>query len=97
MSDMLQTILTRIDDAVTAHAMHGAMAGTDPLTDSLYGQIEAAAAEGALPPSTTGAGLTPDQRAAMAAIDAYWPPLWLAGLVAVAACAASALWPWGVA
>jgi hypothetical protein len=89
--------LADFDAAVAAHLTHGAMAGTDPLIDSLYGQLEAPAAEGAQPTSTAGAGLTLAQRAALAQADdmpLHWP-----GLVAVAAlvAAASYAWPWGFA
>ena len=85
------------DTAVATHLAHGAMAGADPLTDSLFAQLEAPAAEGALPASTAGAGLTPQQRAALAQADdmpMHWP-----SLVAVAAlvAAASYAWPWGFA
>ena len=52
--------------AVADHLAHGAMAGSDPLVDSLYGQLEAPAAEGAHPASTAGAGLTQQQRTALA-------------------------------
>lgn len=88
---------TDFDTAVAAHMTHGAMAGADPLIDSLYGQLEAPAAEGAHPASTAGAGLTPQQRAALAQADdmpLHWPRLLaMAALVA----AASYVWPWGVA
>lgn len=83
-----------LDAACITHMAHGAMAGADPLTDSLYGQLEAPAEEGALPACATGSGLTPTQRAALADLDESAVPLWLAALVAVAACMASALWPW---
>jgi len=52
--------LQAFDDAVAKHVAHGAMAGADPLTDSLYAQLEAPAAEGAQPPITYPAGQTPD-------------------------------------
>jgi hypothetical protein len=85
------------DAAVADHLAHGAMTGGDPLTDGLYSQLEAPAAEGAHPASPAGAGLTPKQRAALAQADdmpLHWP-----ALVAVAAlvAAASHWWPWGVA
>ncbi len=54
------------DAAVAANLAHGAMAGGDPLIDSLHGQLEAPAAEGAHPASTAGAGLTQQQRTALA-------------------------------
>ena len=89
--------LADFDTAVAAHLAHGAMAGADPLIDSLYGQLEAPAAEGAQPASTAGAGLTPQQCAALA--QAQHLPLHWPGLVAMAALAAAAsyVWPWGVA
>ena len=88
---------TTLDDAIAHHLTHSAMAGADPLVDSLYSQLEAPAAEGAHPASTAGAGLTPQQRAALAQADdmpMHWP-----SLVAVAAlvAAASYAWPWGFA
>ncbi len=83
--------------AVTQHMTPSAMAGADPLIDSLYGQLETQADEGAQPACSTGSGLTPAQRSALAAVDEAAVPLWLAALVAAAACAASALWPWGSA
>ena len=42
-------IAADLDAAVAQHMAHGAMSGADPLTDSLYGQLEAPAAEGAQP------------------------------------------------
>lgn len=58
-----------LDAACIAHLAHGAMAGADPLIDSLYGQLEAPAAEGAQQASTASAGLTERQRAALAELD----------------------------
>ncbi|WP_287880472.1 hypothetical protein [Acidovorax sp.] len=89
--------LADFDAAVAAHLAHGAMAGADPLIDSLYGQLEAPAAEGAYPASTAGAGLTLAQRAALA--QANHMPLHWPGLVAAAAVVAaiSHVWPWGFA
>lgn len=88
---------TAWDAAIAAEMTHGAMTAADPLTDSLYAQLEAPAAEGAQPARTTGAGLTPRQRSALAQAEAlpiHWP-----GLVAMAAlvAAASYVWPWGFA
>ena len=88
---------TALDDAVAQHLAHGAMAGADPLTDALYAQLEAPAAEGAQPASTAGAGLTPQQRAALAQADdmpLHWPSL---VVVAALVAAVSHVWPWGVA
>lgn len=52
---MLQR-LEALDAACTQHMAHGAMAGADPLTDSLYSQLEAPAAEGAQPATPYPAG-----------------------------------------
>lgn len=38
--------LTELDAAVAGHMQHGAMAGCDPLSDSLHQQLECAAVEG---------------------------------------------------
>lgn len=89
-----------IDTAVAAQLAHGAMAGADPLTDSFYALLDEAAAEGAQPAHSHGAGLTSEQRAALAALDAEGDNPWLVlalGLAAVAGCLVSALAPWGVA
>jgi len=53
--------LQAFDDAVAQHMTHGAMAGADPLTDSLYGQLEAPAAEGAQPATPYPAGQAPQR------------------------------------
>ena len=50
-----------LDAAVAQHMTHGAMAGADPLTDSLYGQLEAPAAEGAQPATPYPAGQAPQR------------------------------------
>jgi len=42
--------MLHIDDAIAEHLAHPAMSGADPLTDSLFMQLEAGAAEGALQP-----------------------------------------------
>lgn len=42
-------LLIDIDAACAEHLQHAAMAGADPLTDALYAQLEAPAAEGAMP------------------------------------------------
>ncbi|MEY5099134.1 MAG: hypothetical protein RJA36_1853 [Pseudomonadota bacterium] len=85
------------DRAMAAHLAHGAMAGADPLTESYYALLDEAAAEGAQAPSSHGAGLTPEQRAALDDEgDSPW--LYLAmGAAAVAVCLISALVPWGAA
>lgn len=87
--------LADFDAAVADNMTHGAMAGADPLIDSLYGQLEAPAAEGALPPLPYSAG-----RAAALAEAQRDPALrWvlplglLAGLVLSAAADAGWL-PW---
>ena len=54
--------LDALDAAVQAEMAHPAMAGADPLIDSLYAQLEGPAAEGAQPASTAGTGLTPQRQ-----------------------------------
>jgi hypothetical protein len=72
-----------LDEATRRNMAHGAMSGGDPLTDSMFDQMQAAAEEGARPASTTGAGLTPQQLAALAATQADdW---WLDWLIPAAA------------
>ena len=54
--------LSALDDACREHMAHGAMAGNDPLTDSMLDQADAAAAcaaEGAQPPVPYMAGQQP--------------------------------------
>lgn len=90
--------LQAFDDAVAQHMAHGAMAGQDPLTDSLMQQLDCAAEEGARPPSTATSALTPQQWAQLADTHREWR--WLPAAVAVVAvlsAVASAIWPWGVA
>ena len=82
--------LDTLDAAVSAHLAHGAMAGADPLTDSLYGQLEAPAAEGATPAVDYCQGLADAQR------ELPWLRRGMA-LAVVAALAASACSPWGFA
>lgn len=48
-----------LDEACRDHMAHGAMAGADPLTDSLYAQLEGPAAEGAHQPTPYTDGITP--------------------------------------
>lgn len=74
-----------LDDACRDHMAHGAMTGADPLTDSLYAQLKAPAAEGAQPPTTYSAGLQP-QRESRA-----W---WLASITLLAALASACFMPW---
>lgn len=71
-----------LDEACTAHMAHGAMAGSDPLTDSLYSQLEAPAAEGAQQPTPYEAGMQPQRE------HRGW---WLAGVTMLAALASVAL------
>lgn len=54
--------MLHIDDAIAQHLAHPAMSGGDPLTDSLFAQLEAGAAEGALPaiPYAAGTVTEPD-------------------------------------
>jgi hypothetical protein len=76
--------LSALDDACTSHMAHGAMAGADPLTDSLYSQLEAPAAEGAQQPTPYPDGMQP-QRESRA-----W---WLAGATLLAALAGLCFFP----
>lgn len=82
-------MLQHLNTAVADHMTHGAMAGADPLVDSLYGQLEAPATEGAQPASTARAGLTDAQRAALA--EASHTPAWLWAAFVLAACASFAV------
>lgn len=84
------TEMQRLDAAVSQHMAHGAMAGGDPLTDSLYGQMQAAAEEGAQPHSTTGAGLTPEQIASLA--DSQADDWWLDVLMPAAVLVCVVVW-----
>ena len=92
--DALQE-MQALDAATRQHMAHGAMAGNDPLTDSIFDQMDAAAAcapEGAQPVTHTGAGLTQQQLAALLETQA---DDWLldlmipAGVVLVALCSAA--------
>lgn len=74
--------LQAFDDAVAQHMTHGAMAGADPLTDSLYGQLEAPAAEGAQPATPYTAGQAPKRE------HRGW---WLTGITLLAALVSLAL------
>lgn len=78
---MLQR-LEALDAACTQHMAHGAMAGADPLTDSLYGQLEAPAAEGGLPATPYPAGQAPQRE------HRGW---WLTGITLLAALVSLAL------
>ena len=84
--------MQRLDDATRQHMAHGAMAGGDPLTDSLYDQMQAAAEEGAQPPSTAGAWLTQEQLAALAEsqADDWWLDRLIPAAVVLVAVAAAA-------
>jgi hypothetical protein len=82
------TLLTQIETAVSAHMAHPAMAGSDPLTDSLYDQMQAAAEEGAQQPTPYPDGMPPQpERGA-------W---WLATAILLAALAGVALLTFGAA
>jgi hypothetical protein len=91
--------LLQLDAAIAAHLAHGAMTGADPLTDSLFDQLEAPAAEGALPAGPVHCGLTDAQRIALAAAEQDPALRWLlplgalAGLLGTAASVAGWL-PW---
>lgn len=76
---------TALDEACRDHMAHAAMAGADPLTDSLYGQLEGPAAEGAQQPTPYPAGMQP-QRESRA-----W---WLASVTLLAALAGACFMPW---
>ena len=71
-----------LDDACRSHLQHGAMAGGDPLTDSLYDQMQAAAEEGAQAPTPYTDGMQPQRE------NRAW---WLAGVTLLAALAGMAL------
>ena len=94
-ADIRALQLDALDQSVQINLAGPAMHYADPLTESLFAQLEGPAEEGAQPPTTTGAGLTPAQRAALA--DATYDSwlLWLAPVAFVAAAAASALSLWG--
>ena len=89
--------LDALDAAMQAEMQHGAMSGDDPLTDCLRRQLECAADEGARPPVTTGAGLTPQQWRLLA--DTHreggsgW--MWIAGALLAVACALAQVYPMG--
>ncbi len=74
--------LEALDAACTQHMAHGAMAGADPLTDSLYSQLEAPAAEGAQQATPYHAGQQPKPE------PLGW---WLAGTTLLAALISAAL------
>ena len=69
--------LQALDAAIAQNMTHGAMAGHDPLTDSIFDQADAAAAcaiEGPVPPCSTNTGLTRLQMEALASsqADDWW-------------------------
>lgn len=85
--------LAQLDAACLRHLAHGAMAGGDPQTDSLFAQLEAPAIEGALPEVDFNTGL------AAALADAERDP-WMWRLMPAAlllAIVGSIFYPWGVA
>ena len=85
--------LTALDAAMLQHLAHGAMAGSDPLTDSLYAQLEAPASEGAMP----AVGFNAGRSAALADAECdRWMWRLLPAAVALGA-VASYVYPWGVA
>jgi hypothetical protein len=85
--------LAQLDAACLQHLAHGAMAGHDPLTDSLLAQLEAPAAEGALPQVGFDAG-----RAAALADAERDPWMWrLMPAAMLLAIVGSVFYPWGVA
>ena len=98
-ADVRSLQLAALHDSIQTHMAHPAMPVADPLTESLYAQLEGPAEEGAQPASQAGAGLTPAQRQALAADDAdpdAWL-LWVWPVGLVLGLAASALYPWGAA
>jgi hypothetical protein len=74
--------LQALDAACAKHMQHGAMAGGDPLTDSMFDQMQAAAEEGARPAMPYHAG----QRHQPEPLG--W---WLAGTTLLAALISAAL------
>lgn len=75
-----------IDAACSDHMTHGAMTCADPLTEALYVQLEAPAAEGAHPalPYAASVPTEPEHRG--------W---WLLGITLLAALIGGCLYPWG--
>lgn len=78
--------LSALDAACTDHMAHGAMAGADPLTDSLYLQLEAPAQEGGQQPTAYADGITTSTGNGRG-----W---WLASVALLAALASACLTPW---
>lgn len=81
--------MSEFDAAITDHMAHGAMAGGDPLVDSLYSALEAPAREGAAPPVDYAAGLA--ETRSDPALAWVWP---IGVLLAIIA---SVFYPWGLA
>ena len=81
--------LQHLDAAVARNMAHGAMAGFDPLTESLFDQLEAPAEEGAHP-AIDYAAVTDASR------EFGWLP-WAMVLAAVGGAALTALYPLGFA
>ncbi len=80
--------LQELDAACIAHLQHPAMPTADPLTDSLYAQLEAPASEGAQPHTAYADG-TPDSSAGNG------PGWWLSATALLAALAGACFFPWG--
>jgi len=76
-ADVRALQLSALDDSVQANLSGPAMHYADPLTESLFAQLEGPAEEGAQPPSTAGAGLTPAQQDALKDADNDRWLLWL--------------------
>jgi hypothetical protein len=76
-ADVRALQLSALHDSLQANLSGPAMHYADPLTEGLFAQLEGPAEEGAQPPSTAGAGLTPDQQAALAEADNDCWLLWL--------------------
>ncbi len=81
-------LLFDIDAAVTAHMQHGAMAGADPLTDSLLDQLETCAAEGAQPAAPYAHSRPQPQRE-----HGAW---WLLAGTLLATLGGLCFYPWGI-
>ena len=91
--EQLDESLARLDAATAAHLAHGAMAGADPLHDSLHGQLECSAAEGGQAPLPYRSAQL--ERITQAGRD---PGLaWLMLAAALVAVLVSMVWPLGVA
>jgi hypothetical protein len=94
-ADVRALQIEALNQSVQAHMAGPAMHYADPLTESLFSQLEGPAEEGAQAPSHTNAGLTPAQRAALADADNDDWLLWLAPAGFAVGLIASAALTWG--